>query len=115
MLLWKLSGCFRSQVVSMLFFSRLSIRLLGGMIVLSADYYLPSYGGECFSGSGKRSSKGDASVRRLSLEDEIRILRTKMEQLFLQEKSFTSDNVIEISSMLDLKINEYMKVRPRRN
>jgi hypothetical protein len=39
----------------------------------------------------------------------------KMEQLFLQEKSFTSDNVIEISSMLDLKINEYMKVRPRRN
>ncbi|MFF2912353.1 aspartyl-phosphate phosphatase Spo0E family protein [Paenibacillus sp. NPDC057934] len=82
--------------------------------MLSADYYLPSYGGECFSGSGKRPLKGDASVRRLSLEDEIRVLRTKMEQLFLQEKSFTSDNVIEISSMLDLKINEYMKVRPCR-
>lgn len=83
--------------------------------MLSADYYLPSYEGDCFSESGKRSAKGDAYVRRLSLEDEIRVLRNKMEQLFLQEKSFTSDNVIEISSMLDLKINEYMKVRPGRN
>jgi hypothetical protein len=87
-------------------------KLLGGMIVLSADYYLPSYGGQCFSGNGKLSPKGDASARMLSLEDEIRILRTKMEQLFLEEKSFTSDNVIEISSLLDLKINEYMKGRP---
>ncbi|WP_410512158.1 aspartyl-phosphate phosphatase Spo0E family protein [Paenibacillus sp. BR2-3] len=84
------------------------------MIVLSADYYLPSYGGECFSGSGKRSAKEDASSHRPSLEDEIRILRGRMEQLFIQENSFTSDNVIEISSMLDLKINEYMKARPRR-
>ncbi|MDQ0191932.1 aspartyl-phosphate phosphatase Spo0E family protein [Paenibacillus wynnii] len=83
--------------------------------MLIADYYLPSYGGEFFSGSGKRTSKGDASERRLSLEDEIRILRHKMEQLFLQEKSLTSDNVIEISSLLDLKINEYMKEGPRRN
>lgn len=82
--------------------------------MLSADYYLPSYGEDCYSESGKRSPKGDAYVRRLSLEDEIRVLRNKMEQLFLQEKSFTSDNVIEISSMLDLKINEYMKVRPQR-
>lgn len=80
--------------------------------MLSADYYLPSYGGKSFSGSGKLPSKGDAPARILSLEDEIRILRSKMEQLFLQEKSFTSDNVIEISSLLDLKINEYMKVRP---
>lgn len=87
-------------------------KLLGGMIVLSADYYLPSYGGQCFSGSGKLPSKGDATARILSLEDEIRILRSRMEQLFLQEKSFTSDNVIEISSLLDLKINEYMKGRP---
>jgi hypothetical protein len=82
------------------------------MIVLSADYYLPSYDRECFSENGKRPSKGDASARRLSLEDEIRILRSRMEQLFLQENSFTSDNVIEISSLLDLKINEYMKGRP---
>lgn len=81
--------------------------------MLSADYYLPSYGGKDLSVSGKLPSKGDASTRILSLEDEIRILRCKMEQLFLQEKSFTSDNVIEISSLLDLKINEYMKRRPR--
>lgn len=79
--------------------------------MLSADYYLPSYGGQCFPGSGKLPPKGDATARILSLEDEIRILRSKMEQLFLQEKSFTSDNVIEISSLLDLKINEYMKGR----
>ena len=83
--------------------------------MLIADCYLPSYGGEFFSGNGKRTSKGDTSERRLSLEDEIRILRHRMEQLFLQENSLTSDNVIEISSLLDLKINEYMKVRPRRN
>lgn len=82
--------------------------------MLNADCYLPSYGGEYFSGSGKRSSKGDAAVRNLSLEDEIRVLRSRMEQLFLQENSLTSDNVIEISSLLDLKINEYMKKRPRR-
>jgi len=83
--------------------------------VLNADYYLPSYGGEYFSYNGKRTSKGDTSEHRHSLEDEIRILRHRMEQLFLQENSFTADNVIEISSMLDLKINEYMKVHPRRN
>ncbi|MRN55902.1 Spo0E family sporulation regulatory protein-aspartic acid phosphatase [Paenibacillus sp. LC-T2] len=84
------------------------------MIVLIADYYLPFYGGECFSGNGKRPSKSDASERRLSLEDEICELRSRMEQLFVQEKSFTCDNVIEISSLLDLKINEYMRRRPRR-
>lgn len=82
--------------------------------MLSADYYLPSYGGESSPGSGNRPSKGDATARRLSLEDEIRILRSRMEQLFLQENSFTSDNVIEISSLLDLKINEYMKGCSRR-
>lgn len=81
--------------------------------MLFADHYAPSYGRECFSGSRKRAAKGDASLRGLSLEDEIRVLRGRMEQLFTQEKSFTSDNVIEISSLLDLKINEYMKTRPR--
>ncbi|WP_235775306.1 MULTISPECIES: aspartyl-phosphate phosphatase Spo0E family protein [Paenibacillus] len=49
-----------------------------------------------------------------SLEEEIFILRSRMEQLFLQEKSFTSDNVVEISSKLDMKINEYMKMRSPR-
>nr|WP_320416920.1 aspartyl-phosphate phosphatase Spo0E family protein [Paenibacillus polygoni] len=55
-----------------------------------------------------------ASSRNLSLEDEIHILRSKMERIFLEEKSFTSDIVIEISSLLDLKINEYMKTYPKK-
>ncbi len=82
--------------------------------MLSADYYLPSFGGECLTGSGKRPPKGDINARRLSLEDEIRTLRSRMEQLFVQENSFTSAKVIEISSLLDLKINEYMKGHSRR-
>ncbi|MDM5278929.1 aspartyl-phosphate phosphatase Spo0E family protein [Paenibacillus silvae] len=53
-----------------------------------------------------------ASMPNVSLEDEIRMLRSKMEQIFMEEKSFTSDVVIEISSLLDLKINEYMKANP---
>ncbi|MEY8744604.1 aspartyl-phosphate phosphatase Spo0E family protein [Bacillales bacterium AN1005] len=53
-----------------------------------------------------------ASLHDISLEDEIHLLRLKMEQIFLEEKSFTSDIVIEISSLLDLKINEYMKANP---
>lgn len=44
-----------------------------------------------------------------TLEDEILALRNRMERLFMQEQSFTSDIVIEISSLLDLKINEFMK------
>ncbi len=82
--------------------------------MLSADYYLPSYGGECLTGSGKRPPKGDINAHRLSLEDEIRVLRSRMEQLFVQENSFTSANVIEVSSLLDLKINEYMRGHSRR-
>lgn len=54
-----------------------------------------------------------ASLHNVSLEEEIHMLRCKMEQLFLEEKSFTSEIVIEISSLLDLKINEYyMKQKP---
>lgn len=52
-----------------------------------------------------------ADAHRLSLEAEILSLRSRMEQLFVQEKSFTSDKVIAISSLLDLKINEYMRGR----
>jgi hypothetical protein len=49
------------------------------------------------------------SPQAVTLEDEIHILRNRMEKMFLQEKSFTSDIVIEISRSLDLKINEFMK------
>lgn len=42
------------------------------------------------------------------LEDEIYFLRRRMEQMFNQEQSLTSDSVIELSKLLDHKINEYM-------
>ncbi|WP_188540710.1 aspartyl-phosphate phosphatase Spo0E family protein [Paenibacillus segetis] len=64
---------------------------------------------------GKNSNRSNnsrlSSPEAVSLEDEIHQLRCKMERIFSQEKSFTSDNVIEISSLLDLKINEFMKTR----
>lgn len=44
------------------------------------------------------------------LEDEIYRLRNKMEQTVWQEHSMTSEAVVQISSKLDHKINEYMKV-----
>jgi hypothetical protein len=41
------------------------------------------------------------------LEEEIRTLRVRMEQLAQAENSFTSDAVIQLSMLLDEKINEY--------
>ncbi|GIP43147.1 hypothetical protein J45TS6_16060 [Paenibacillus sp. J45TS6] len=83
-----------------------------------ADYDLPTYRGQYAVDSDSSTSwlinSEKASSRNLSLEDEIHILRSKMERIFLEEKSFTSDIVIEISSLLDLKINEYMKTYPKK-
>ncbi|KAA8785267.1 hypothetical protein ABIE27_003947 [Paenibacillus sp. 4624] len=80
------------------------------------EYDLPTNRGHVLAESdhGDRwlVNPDDASLHNISLEDEIRMLRSKMEQIFLEEKSFTSDIVIEISSLLDLKINEYMKANP---
>ncbi|MEX2460101.1 MAG: aspartyl-phosphate phosphatase Spo0E family protein [Paenibacillaceae bacterium] len=42
------------------------------------------------------------------LEDEIYFLRRRMEQMYSQEQSLTSEFVIELSNLLDHKINEYM-------
>jgi len=44
------------------------------------------------------------------LEEEIYILRTLMEKTAEDEQSFTSEMVVHISSLLDKKINEYMKL-----
>lgn len=58
----------------------------------------------------KRSGKTrSVPSKLLTLEQEILVLRRQMEQMFQKEQSFTADTVIEISSLLDLKINEYMK------
>ena len=54
-------------------------------------------------------SPDHTTFQEISLAEEIYLLRSRMEQLVLQEKSFTSEVVIEISSLLDLKINAYMK------
>jgi hypothetical protein len=52
---------------------------------------------------GKRSPSID------SLEDEIRILRCKMELTYMEESTFNAERVIEISRKLDVVINEYMR------
>ncbi|MDO3408768.1 aspartyl-phosphate phosphatase Spo0E family protein [Saccharibacillus sp. CPCC 101409] len=51
-----------------------------------------------------------AAERELFLQEEIRILRRQMEETFSREQSFTSETVIEISILLDIKINEYMQL-----
>ncbi|MGM1048546.1 Spo0E like sporulation regulatory protein [Paenibacillus uliginis N3/975] len=82
------------------------------------DYELSPYRGDFVAEGqehGKWSIKSAKSTPQdISLEEEIHMLRRKMEQLFLQEQSFTSEIVIEISSLLDLKINEYMKAHPKK-
>ncbi|AJS59671.1 aspartyl-phosphate phosphatase Spo0E family protein [Paenibacillus sp. IHBB 10380] len=81
--------------------------------MLCTDYDLPTYLGS-YAAEGNRNKWSthatDSSLRDNVLEDEIQVLRSKMEQTFTQEKSFTSDIVIEISIMLDQKINEYMRI-----
>lgn len=75
-----------------------------------AEYNLPGYRGHLIAENGKAwSTSSENSSQMLSLEDEIYLLRMRMEQLFLEEQSFTSELVIEISMLLDLKINEYMR------
>jgi hypothetical protein len=56
----------------------------------------------------KRKSPSPTS-EHMSLEDEIARLRKKMEQAFLENESLTAEIVVEISRLLDDKINEYMK------
>lgn len=44
-----------------------------------------------------------------TLEDEISSLRLRMEKSVLQGNALTSEKVIQISTLLDEKINQYMK------
>lgn len=46
-------------------------------------------------------------LKKASMEEEIRQLRSKMEVVFQLESSFTSKAVIQLSTQLDEKINEY--------
>lgn len=55
-----------------------------------------------------RSVKTASVSSEQYMEDEIYFLRRRMEQMFNQEQSLTSASVIELSNLLDHKINEYM-------
>ncbi|OXM86685.1 aspartyl-phosphate phosphatase Spo0E family protein [Paenibacillus rigui] len=59
---------------------------------------------------GKKKQSSSA----LSLEEEIYKLRVELENRVQIDKSLTSPEVVEISMMLDKKINEYMN-RNKRN
>jgi hypothetical protein len=43
-----------------------------------------------------------------SLEEEIHSLRRKLEQMVVDGREMTSESVVELSTVLDRKINEYM-------
>jgi hypothetical protein len=81
------------------------------------EYNLPTYRGNFIAEDNSEKWKVNVNVnntiplRRIPLEDEIRLLRNRMERIFMEEKSFTADIVVEISSLLDLKLNEYMRIR----
>lgn len=47
------------------------------------------------------------------LEEEIYMLRTRLEQAASVEESLTDPKVIEISKRLDLLLNDYMLIRTR--
>lgn len=87
----------------------------GGEAMSCGEYNLPIYKGSLIAENNGKSwmieVPGATVVQKASLEDEIRLLRVRMEKIFLEEQSFTADIVVEISSLLDLKLNEYMKAR----
>lgn len=56
-------------------------------------------------------SRNSKSLAETDLENEISYLRNEMEQAVGLEKSLNSELVVRLSSMLDRKINEYMKKR----
>jgi len=75
------------------------------------EYQLGSY--RLFSGIRENDRKFYNAYAKIvpteqSLEEEIHKLRRQMEHLAMQEGSFTSEAVVELSNLLDRKINEYM-------
>lgn len=84
----------------------------GYNISLEHSRFMIAEGNELNQWTDEASHK--SSPQAITLEDEIRLLRSRMELLFQQEKSFTSDIVIEISRLLDLKINEFMVSKKRK-
>ncbi|MNC38910.1 Spo0E like sporulation regulatory protein [compost metagenome] len=56
---------------------------------------------------------GSRQQTELGLEEEIHLLRTRLEQAASVEESLTDPKVIEISKRLDLLLNDYMLIRTR--
>jgi hypothetical protein len=88
------------------------------MVMAFPEYQLGSY--RLFSGIRENDRKFYSTSAKIvpteqSLEEEIHKLRQKMEQLAMQEGSFTSDAVVELSNLLDRKINEYMNIMRRKS
>lgn len=50
------------------------------------------------------------SAMEPALEDEIYTLRMRMEQMYSTEQSLTAPLVVEISTLLDQKINQWMQL-----
>ncbi|KIL38037.1 hypothetical protein SD70_28955 [Gordoniibacillus kamchatkensis] len=48
------------------------------------------------------------SKAQIALEEEIHSLRCRLEQMVVEGRTMTSDAVVEVSMLLDRKINEYM-------
>lgn len=58
----------------------------------------------------RRRKKIDNSIM---LEEEIHMLRLKLEELAAEGNSLTADHVVYTSALLDQKINEYMNLIKR--
>jgi hypothetical protein len=53
-------------------------------------------------------SRDRKSKAQIALEEEIHALRCRLEQMVVEGLTMTSDAVVEVSMLLDRKINEYM-------
>jgi len=63
------------------------------------------------SSEPRMSSKNSYKASSLhALEEEIHFLRRKLEQLVLEGREMTSEPVVQMSTLLDFKINKYMKL-----
>lgn len=60
-----------------------------------------------------RAPVGRFRPTAVGLEEEIYMLRTRLEQAASVEESLTDPKVIEISKRLDLLLNDYMFIRTR--
>lgn len=83
-----------------------------------AEYACRSYRGSMLVREHDKGSKWAYRLSKdpspsTSLEEEIYILRRKMEQMAVKEQCLTAPKVVELSMILDKKLNEYMNVGVR--